>query len=323
MRRAFLPGLLLSVTPAFLLKMPENEIINSLESPWIKAAGDETFVSMVLENSQQGPVLANFWSKKAGPCMRQYPVLDKVIHQLEGKALLVNINVQSERRVIAELGITSVPTLKLFNHGEVVETAHGYQSEQDLLTMLAPHIMRDSDKALAQAVKLFEAGQRQRAYELLTETILIDPQSVRLPITYAKLLMFDERFIEAENLLEAMPKEQLNRQSAQLKAQCEFLAIAADISQPENLLDEAGAAKPNHDNYLHLQRSLCALASINQDYDTAFDTVDAIINQDMQFDEQFARRAALNLMTLLKAQNQADTEQGLKRIRQALSAYAH
>lgn len=303
--------------------MPEDEIINSLESPWIKAAGDETFVSMVLENSQQGPVLANFWSKKAGPCMRQYPVLDKVIHQLEGKVLLVNINVQSERRVVAELGITSVPTLKLFHHGEVVETAHGYQSEQDLLTMLAPHIMRDSDEALAQAVKLFEAGQRQRAYELLTETILIDPQSVRLPITYAKLLMFDERFIEAGNLLEAMPKEQLNRQSAQLKAQCEFLAIAADISQPENLLDEAGAAKSDHDNYLHLQRSLCALASVNQDYDTAFDAVDAIINQDMQFDEQFARRAALNLMALLKAQNQADTEQGLKRARQALSAYAH
>ena len=65
MCRALLPGLLLSVTPAFLLKMPEDEIINTLESPWIKAAGDETFVSMVLENSQQGPVLANFWSKKS------------------------------------------------------------------------------------------------------------------------------------------------------------------------------------------------------------------------------------------------------------------
>ena len=189
--------------------------------------------------------------------------------------------------------------------------------------MLASHIMRDSDKAQAQAVKLYEAGQRQRAYELLTETILIDPQSVRLPITYAKLLMFDERFIEAGNLLEAMPKEQLNRQSAQLKAQCDFLVIAAEISEPENLLEEAGAAKPNHENYLHLQRSLCALASVNQDYDSAFDAIDAIINQDMRFDEQFARRAALKLMALLKAQNQADTEPGLKRARQALSAYAH
>jgi hypothetical protein len=40
----------------------------------------------------------------------------------------------------------------------------------------------------------------------------------------------------------------------------------------------------------------------------------------MQFDEQFARRAALKLMVLLKTQNQADTEPGLKRARQALSA---
>ena len=76
---------------------------------------------------------------------------------------------------------------------------------------------------------------------------------MRLPVTYVKLLMFDERFIEAGNLLEAMPKEQFNRQSAQLKAQCEFLAIAAEISEPENLLASVEAAKPNYKNYLHLQ----------------------------------------------------------------------
>jgi hypothetical protein len=35
---------------------------------------------------------------------------------------------------------------------------------------------------------------------------LIDPQNVRLPVTYVKLLMFDERFVEAVNLLEAMPE---------------------------------------------------------------------------------------------------------------------
>jgi hypothetical protein len=95
------------------------------------------------------------------------------------------------------------------------------------------------------------------------------------------------------------------------------------MSEPENLFDEAGATQRDHKNYLHLQRSLCALASVNRDYDTAFDAVDAIINQDMQFDEQFARRTALKLMVLLKTQNQADTEPGLKRARQALSVDAH
>ncbi len=101
-------------------------MIDSIESPYIHAAGGENFQPLVLENSHKGPVLVNFWSRKAGPCLRQYPLLDRVIHHYAGRVLLVNIDADAEVALTREYGVTSVPTLKLFRRGEVVETRHGY-----------------------------------------------------------------------------------------------------------------------------------------------------------------------------------------------------
>ena len=61
-----------------------------LDSPYIVVTTAETFQQIVLENSNKGPVLVNFWSKSAGPAIRQYPILDKVIHHYNGCLLLVN-----------------------------------------------------------------------------------------------------------------------------------------------------------------------------------------------------------------------------------------
>ena len=105
-------------------------MIETIDSPYIHAAVADNFKSLVLDNSNQGPVLVNFWSKKAGPCLRQYPVLDKLIHHYGGRVLLVNIDTEKEIVITKEYGITSVPTWKLFRDGRVVETWHGYQSEE-------------------------------------------------------------------------------------------------------------------------------------------------------------------------------------------------
>jgi len=45
---------------------------------FIYDATDENFAQLVIENSSKGPVLVNYWSKKVGPCIRQYPVLEKL-----------------------------------------------------------------------------------------------------------------------------------------------------------------------------------------------------------------------------------------------------
>lgn len=141
-------------------------MLDSIESPFIHAAISENFKALVLDNSGLGLVLVNFWSKKAGPCLRQYPILDKIIHDYAGRLLLINVDTKTEFIYTKEYGIASVPTLKLFRNREVIETLHGYQSEHDLVKMLNQHVARDSDQSLASAIQQYSEGNREKAYEI-------------------------------------------------------------------------------------------------------------------------------------------------------------
>ena len=92
---------------------------------FIQDATDENFSELVVSNSSRGPVLVNFWSKKVGPCIRQYPVLEKLAQEFGGRFLLVNLNTDTFRQLARDYGVTSLPTLKLFVRGEVAATRHG------------------------------------------------------------------------------------------------------------------------------------------------------------------------------------------------------
>ena len=74
-------------------------MIDSVNSPYIHAATADNFNSLVLENSRKGPVLVNFWSQSAGPCLRQYPLLDKIIHHYDGRVLLINIDTETHKKI--------------------------------------------------------------------------------------------------------------------------------------------------------------------------------------------------------------------------------
>lgn len=69
-------------------------------------------------------MLVNFWSRKAGPCLRQYPILDKLIHDYAGRVPLINIDADEEISVAKDYGISSVPTLKLFRHIKLLGREH-------------------------------------------------------------------------------------------------------------------------------------------------------------------------------------------------------
>ena len=137
--------------------------ISTLESPYVIEGTTENFLTLVLENSERGPVLVNYWSPLAGPGLRLYPLLDKLIHDLGGKLLLVNLNTDEHARLALEYGVTSLPTLKLFRRREVVETRHGYQTEAELRGILNRYVTQKSDRVINEALMLYRQGKIESA----------------------------------------------------------------------------------------------------------------------------------------------------------------
>ena len=84
---------------------------------------DATFDEMVLKSDL--PVLVDFWAPWCGPCRALAPVLEELAKDMEGQVRIVKVNVDENQAVPSKFAIRSIPTLILFNKGEVQEQITG------------------------------------------------------------------------------------------------------------------------------------------------------------------------------------------------------
>lgn len=69
---------------------------------------------------KSGVVLVDFHANWCGPCRTLAPVLDQVAQEMQGKAVIGKIDIDSEQKTAAQFQITSVPTMVLFKDGKEV-----------------------------------------------------------------------------------------------------------------------------------------------------------------------------------------------------------
>jgi len=266
-------------------------MIDSIDSPYIHAANADNFKALVLANSNKGPVLVNFWSKKAGPCLRQYPVLDKIIHQFNGRMLLVNIDT------------------------EVEYTLHGYQSETDLNRVLSQYIAKDSDQALADAIAEYTKGNHGKAYQMITDAIVGDPDNSQLPISLCKLLKHEQRYADALKLLASLPTEMHKlKEIIVLQDELSFLVIADKITDVEALIEIVS----KNANDLLAKQQLSAFYVLNKEYATALQLLVDIMEIDKTYNDAYPRVAMLKIFNILGQDHEL-----VAQFRASLRCYTH
>lgn len=101
-----------------------------------QAINEQDFQQQVIEANT--PVLVDFWAEWCGPCLSIAPALEDLAEQHRGVAIR-KVNVDKNPQLTAEQGIRSIPTLKLFKNGEVVETLVGSQSRRKLEELILKH----------------------------------------------------------------------------------------------------------------------------------------------------------------------------------------
>lgn len=79
----------------------------------------------------KGKVLADFFASWCGPCQMLTPVLEKIDEEIE-EIKIVKINIDEETKLAIENGVEVVPTLILYNDGEIVKRLEGYRDEEEL-----------------------------------------------------------------------------------------------------------------------------------------------------------------------------------------------
>lgn len=96
----------------------------------MKVLNEAEFKDLVLD--AKGVELVDFFATWCGPCKALGPVLEQLAPEFEDKVKIYKVDIDKSQNLAAMYRVMSVPTMKIFKDGQVVETIVGLQPESAL-----------------------------------------------------------------------------------------------------------------------------------------------------------------------------------------------
>jgi len=277
----------------------------SQAAPYIDSS-TATFQTDVIEQSQNGPVLVDFWAPWCGPCRQLGPLVEKVVAETGGRVRLVKINIDENQALAGQMGVRSIPAVFAFSGGKPVDGFMGALPESEVRAFVkkvldaAPDTGAGTEGDMnAQIAKVVEAagqalalGDLKKAGELYMMVLGQLPQHVEALLGLVNTFIKSGTIEQARQTLELVPEGE--RQSDAYAAAKAGIALAEEADK----LDDTGkirarlAASPNdHQARLDLAMQLNA----SGDRIEAAEALIEIIKRDREWNEDGARTKLLEL----------------------------
>ncbi|MFD5617437.1 thioredoxin [Streptomyces yangpuensis] len=104
----------------------------------LKNVTDADFDAEVLRSDK--PVLVDFWAEWCGPCRQIAPSLEAIAAEYGEQIEIVKLNIDQNPDTAAKYGVMSIPTLNVYQGGEVVKTIVGAKPKAAILRDLSDFV---------------------------------------------------------------------------------------------------------------------------------------------------------------------------------------
>lgn len=242
------------------------------------------FQSAVLDQSRSVPVLVDFWASWCAPCRMLAPVLERMAEKAQGRWTLVKVNTEEYPDIAGAYAVRSIPNVKLFVDGKVVDEFTGALPEHQIEQWLARAIPGPWSAKVKEAAAAAAAGDDARALALLGEVISNEPGNRAAAAAMARLVLFSEpeRARKLSEQVEGDPEH------ADL---CDAVRTMAPLlERPESALPEGG----QREAYAAAVESLR-----NRDFDSALERFIGVLREERKYDGDGSRKACIAIFRLL------------------------
>ncbi len=258
-----------------------------------------TFDQAVIEASKDTPVLVDFWAPWCGPCRVLKPVLEKLAGEYQGQFRLAKVNSDENQELAMQYGVRSIPSVKAFVDGKLVDEFLGAQPESMVREFIDGLLPTPGDLLRRQAAEAAAQADKEGALALLKQAAELEPSNDVVHADTIALLLELGRVDEAKAAAARLtPLASQDPRIGALLAQLQFAEGGeGDLSSLETRI----TADPSDlEARLQLAKTLVA----RQQYQPAMDQLLEIIRRDRKWNQDAGRKTMLAMFDLLGGQGE-------------------
>lgn len=267
----------------------------------IRDVSEASFMTDVIDASQEVPVIVDFWAPWCGPCKTLGPALEAAVVAAKGKVRMAKINVDENQAISAQLRIQSIPTVYAFWQGKPVDGFQGAVPGSEIKAFVDRLSALAGDGGLSDAIAAAE--------EMLTEGAAVDAADTFAAIlgeepenaaAYGGLVRSHlalGNLDQAEAFLTAAPAAIAKSVEVEAARAQLDLARQAQSAGPVGDLQAAVAADPaNHQARFDLALALHANGQVDEAVDELLD----LFRRDREWNDSAAKAQLFTIFEALK-----------------------
>ncbi|MDH3343527.1 MAG: tetratricopeptide repeat protein [Gammaproteobacteria bacterium] len=259
------------------------------------------FSRYVLENSHKLPVLVEFMDVASEPCAVMADILAGLALEFAGQFVFARVDVDEQPGLVKQYNIENLPSLLVFQNGEMSFAEQGQLTEDELRVLLRGlGIFNQADALREEARGKHMAGDTAEAIMLLSKAIQQEPGNTRVAMDMVQIFIDVGELEQAQGLFNRLPDtDKESSMGKSLVGQLTFADLAAKTVGIEALNERL--AKDTNDHAARFDLSVCLVAG--HDYDGAMEQLFSLLEMNPDYQDGAAREMIVTITNMLSPNN--------------------